>query len=89
MAHPICQYMGVTSSSIVLGGTGTLFYMMDQYFGNDSLELFECKFISSTGLAMAFIWLRRTCECGGTNTLFHIMVLAVFEGTGVPAHFSI
>ena len=26
---------------------------------------------------------------GGTSILFHITVLAVFEGMGVPAHFSI
>ena len=31
--------------------------MMDQIFGNDSLELFESIFIGSTGLAMAFIWI--------------------------------
>ena len=79
----------ISLSSIVLGGTGTLFYMMDQFFGNDSLEPFESIFIGSTGLAMTFILLRRPCECGGTSTLFHITVLAVFEGTGVPAHFSV
>ena len=36
-------------SSIEHRGTSTVFYMMDQYFGNDSLEPFESKFIGSTG----------------------------------------
>ena len=31
--------------------------MVDQYFGNDSLEPFESKYIGSTGLAMAYLWL--------------------------------
>ena len=45
------------ASTIVLEGTSTLFYMMDQYFGSDSLEPFECIFIGSTGLTMAFVWI--------------------------------
>ena len=31
--------------------------MVDRYFGNDSLEPFESKFIGSTGLAMVYLWL--------------------------------
>ena len=34
-------------------GTRTFFYMVDQYFGNDSLEPFQSIFIGSTWLAMA------------------------------------
>ena len=48
--------MGLERASsivLVLGGTGALFHMMDQYFGNDSLEPFESIFIGSTGLMMA------------------------------------
>ena len=54
--------------------------MMDQYFGNDSLEPLESIFIGSTELAMAFIWLRRRCECGGYQHTFHIIVPVVFDG---------
>ena len=43
--------------SIEHGGTRTFFHMVDQYFGNDSLEPFESKFIGSTGLAMTYLWL--------------------------------
>ena len=31
--------------------------MMDQYFGNDSLEPFESIFIGTTSFLIAFIWL--------------------------------
>ena len=41
-------------SSIEDEGTRTFFYMVDQNFGNDSLEPFESIFIGSTGLAMTF-----------------------------------
>ena len=61
--------------------------MMDKYFGNDLLEPFESIFIGSTGLTMAFIWLRRPCKCGGTSTVFCMM--EQFDSMGVPAHFSI
>ena len=44
-------------SSIEHGGTRTFFHMVDQYFGNDSLEPFESKFIGSTGLAIKYLWL--------------------------------
>ena len=33
-------------SSIGVGGTRPFFYMVDQYFGNDSLEPFECIFMA-------------------------------------------
>ena len=54
--------------------------MMDQYFGNDSLEPFESIFIGSIELSMAFIWLLRPCECGGYQHIFHITVPVVFYG---------
>ena len=44
-------------SGIEHEGTRTFFYMVDQYFGNDSLKPFESKFIGSTGLAMVYLWL--------------------------------
>ena len=37
-----------------LGGTKPFFYMVDQYFGNDSLEPFECKFMAP--LALFTLW---------------------------------
>ena len=46
----------IVVSSIEHGGTRTFFHMVDQYFGNDSLEPFERKLISSTGLAIAYLW---------------------------------
>ena len=42
-------------SSIEHGGTRPFFHMVDRYFGNDSLEPFESKFIGSTGLAMVYL----------------------------------
>ena len=57
-------------SSIEHGGTRTFFNMVDQYFGNDSLEPFESKFISSTGLAIAYLWLRWTSLMRGYETIF-------------------
>ena len=41
-------------SSIEHGGTRTFFYMVDQYFGNDSLEPFECIFMAP--LALFTLW---------------------------------
>ena len=38
-------------SSIEHEGTRTFFYMVDQYFGNDSLEPFECIFIALLALS--------------------------------------
>ena len=35
----------IRPSSIGVGGTRPFFYMVDQYFGNDSLEPFECIFM--------------------------------------------
>ena len=58
--------------------------MMDQYFSNDLLEPFESIFIGSTGLTMAFIWLRRPCECGGTSTVF---LYIAYNGLRVRAQF--
>ena len=37
-------------SSIGVGGTRPFFYMVDQYFGNDSLEPFEYIFMASLTL---------------------------------------
>ena len=44
--------------------------MVDQYFGNDSLEHFESKFIGSTGLAMAYLWLNLPSLMRGYETIF-------------------
>ena len=63
------------------GGTRPFFYTVDQYFGNDSLEPFESIFIGSTGLAMAFMWLYRPREYGGTRPFSIITV-----PDGLPAH---
>ena len=41
--------------------------MVDRYFGNDSLEPFESKFIGSTRLAMAYLWLSWPSLMGGTR----------------------
>ena len=57
-------------SSIEHGGTSTVFYMMDQYFSNDSLEPFESKFIGSTGLAMVYLWLSWPSLMRGYQNIF-------------------
>ena len=57
-------------SSIEHGGTRTFFHMVDQYFGNDSLEPFESKFISSTGFAIAYLWLSWTSLMRGYQDVF-------------------
>ena len=44
--------------------------MVDRYFGNDSLEPFESKFIGSTGLAMAYLWLSWPSLMRGYETIF-------------------
>ena len=44
--------------------------MVDQYFGNDSLEPFESKFISSTELTIAYLWLSWTSLMRGYETIF-------------------
>ena len=51
-------------------GTRPFFHMVDQYFGNDSLEPFESKFIGSTGLAMAYLWLSWPSLIRGYETIF-------------------
>ena len=38
------------TSSIEHGGTRPFFYMVDQYFGNNSLEPFECIFMAPLAL---------------------------------------
>ena len=57
-------------SSIEHGRTRTFFHMVDQYFGNDSLEPFESKFVGSTGLAMAYLWLSWPFLMRDTRALF-------------------
>ena len=57
-------------SSIEHGGTRPFFYMVDQYFGNDSLEHFESKFIGSTGLSMVYLWLSWPSLMRGYETIF-------------------
>ena len=51
--------------------------MVDQYFGNDSLEPFESKFISSTGLAIAYLWLSWTSLMRGYQDVFHCVGIFV------------
>ena len=58
------------ASSIEHGDTRPFFYMVDQYFGNDSLEPFESKFIDSTGLAMVYLWLSWPSLMRGYETIF-------------------
>ena len=41
-------------SSIEHGGMSTVFHIMDQYFGNDSLGPFECIFM--VPLALFTLW---------------------------------
>ena len=62
--------MKITCSSIEHGGTRTFFHMVDQYFDNNSLEPFESKFIGSTGLAMAYLWLSWPSLMRGYETIF-------------------
>ena len=59
-----------SSSSIEHEGTRTFFHMVDRYFGNNSLEPFESKFISSTGLAIAYLWLSWPSLMRGYDTIF-------------------
>ena len=53
-----CSLNNVTpalkGSSIEHGGTRPFFYMVDQYFGNNSLEHFECIFMAP--LALFTLW---------------------------------
>ena len=49
LTDPGVNFASVHGSSIEHGGIRTFFHMVDQYFGNDSLEPFESNFISSTG----------------------------------------
>ena len=50
---------------------------MDQYFGNDSLEPFESKFISSTGLVMAYLWLSWPSLMRGYQDVFQCVGIFV------------
>ena len=68
-------------------GTRTFFYMVDQYFGNDSLEPFECKFISSTELAMAYLWLSWPSLMRGYQDTFQYV--GIFVGFFVLLYFGI
>ena len=84
-------------SSIEHGGTRPFFYMVDQYFGNDSLEPLECIFmapkcedVASLALWNACLWLHWPALMRGyqrTLPLYHAfvidMVLAI--GHGIPA----
>ena len=47
----------IIESNIEHGGVRPFFHMVDRYFGNNLLEPFESKFIGSTGLTMAYLWL--------------------------------
>ena len=69
--------LSATASEVTLGrssiqheGTRTFFHMVDRYFGNDSLQPFKSKFISSTGLAMAYLWLSWPSLMRGYETIF-------------------
>ena len=65
--------------------------MVDRYFGNDSLEPFETKFISSTGLAMAYLWLSWPSLMRGYETIFQYVGIFVryFLWRGVSYCFSL
>ena len=49
----------------------TVFYMMDRYFGNDSLEPFESIFIDSTGTV--YLWLSWPSLMRGYQNIFQYM----------------
>ena len=51
--------------------------MVDRYFGNDSSEPFESKFIGSTGLAMAYLWLSWPSLMRGYETIFQYVGIFV------------
>ena len=55
------------------------FHMVDRYFGNDSLEPFESKFIGSTGLAMAYLWLSWPSLMRGYETILQYVGIFVWE----------
>ena len=55
------------------------FHMVDRYFGNDSLEPFESKFIGSTGLAMAYLWLSWPSLIRGYETILQYVGIFVWE----------
>ena len=55
------------------------FHMVDRYFGNDSLEPFESKFIGSTGLAMAYLWLSWLSLIRGYETILQYVGIFVWE----------
>ena len=44
--------------------------MVDQYFGNDLSEPFESKFIGSTGLVMAYLWVSWPSLMRGYQDIF-------------------
>ena len=70
-------------SSIEHGGTRPFFHMMDQYFGNDSLEPFESKFIGSTGLAMVYLWFSWPSLMRGYETIFQCVRIFVRIFVGI------
>ena len=74
-------------SSIEHGGTRPFFYMVDQYFSNDSLEPFDSKFIGSTGLAMVYLWLSWPSLMRGYETIFQYV--GIFVGFFVLLYFGI
>ena len=51
--------------------------MVDRYFGNDSLEPFESKFIGSIGLVMAYLWLSWPSLMRGYETIFQYVGIFV------------
>ena len=60
-----------------MGVRRPFFYMVDQYFGNDSLDHFENKFIGSTGLSMVYLWLSWPSLMRRYETIFQYMVFCV------------
>ena len=62
---------------VSMGVRDHFFHMVDQYFGNDSLEPFESKFIGSTGLAMAYLWLSWPSLMRGYETIFQYVGIFV------------
>ena len=51
--------------------------MVDRHFGNDSLEPFESKFIGSTELTMAYLWLSWPSLMRGYETIFQYVGIFV------------
>ena len=83
-------------SSMEYGGTRPFFHMVDRYFGNDSLEPFESKFMAqlalfNEGVRDHFPICGNFCEVllvAGGFILFSLHMTMVWDlanGAGIPA----